>query len=60
MREGGTVTEGLRKGVPEFGGHGAERPATQGRKSGVGDGEEMWSDDLSEWDGVQGVRRSQR
>ena len=28
-REGGTVTVGLREGVPEFGGHGAERPATQ-------------------------------
>ena len=27
--EGGTVMEKLRKGVPEFGGHGAERPATQ-------------------------------
>ena len=39
-REGGTVTEGLRKGVPEFGGHGAERPATQGRKS-AEDGEEI-------------------
>ena len=38
-REGGTVTEGLRvrRGFPEFGGHGAESPATQGRKSGAGD-----------------------
>ena len=35
-RERGPVTEGVRKGVPEFGGHGAERPATQGRKSGGG------------------------
>ena len=35
-REGGTVTEGLRKGIPEFRGHGAERPATQGRKSSAG------------------------
>ena len=25
-REGGTAMEGLRKGIPEFGGHGAERP----------------------------------
>ena len=38
--EGGTVMEKLRKGVPEFGGHGAERPATQGRKS-AEDGEEI-------------------
>ena len=39
--EGGTVTEGLRKGVPEFGGHGAERLATKGRESGAGDREEI-------------------
>ena len=31
----------MRKGVPEFEGHGTERPATQGRKSGPGDGEEI-------------------
>ena len=34
-REGGTITERLRKAVPEFGGHGAERLTTQGRKSGA-------------------------
>ena len=40
--------EGLRKGAAEFGGHGAERPATRGRESGAGDREELE------------VRRSQR
>ena len=45
-REGGTVTEGLRKGVPEFGGHGAERPASEDRKSGAVDREEIWLHDM--------------
>ena len=40
-RGGGTVTEGLRKGVPEFGGPGAEGPATQGRTSAAAHREEI-------------------
>ena len=50
-REGGTVTEGLRKGFPEFGGHGAERPATQGEKSGTGNNTGLFNDYLCPGDG---------